>query len=407
MSSSITAQRAHFPTLHQEVNNKSLVYLDSAASAHKPSVVIERVDTFYRHENAAVHRGIHHLSAHATDLMEQARDKVQQFISAKLREEVVFVHGTTHGINLVANAYAKAQLTEGDEIIVSEMEHHANIVPWQMLEQDIGIKVVVWPLELDGSLSLDTLKTLMTGRTRLLAVTHVSNVLGTINPVKNIIELAHQNGTRVLVDGAQAVMHQAVDVQEIDCDFYVFSGHKLYGPTGVGVLYAKKELLDIMPPWEGGGAMIKEVDLYQGTTYNDAPWRFEAGTPNVAGIIGLGCAIDYVLDLGFEAIGCYEQALVDYLYDQLKTVPDIVIYGPQERCGVVSFNLAQVHAFDVGSFLDKYGVAIRTGHHCAQPLMKYYQVPAMCRASVALYNNQQDIDVLVSSLKRIHILLVG
>ncbi|WP_339388945.1 cysteine desulfurase SufS [Vibrio caribbeanicus] len=397
--------RDDFPALTQEVNNRPLVYLDSAASAQKPLSVIESVSQFYRHEYAAVHRGIHTLSAQATEHMELVRDKVCTFINASQREEIIFVNGTTHGINLIANTFGKQHLAQGDEIIISEMEHHANIVPWQMLEHTLGIKVVVWQIENDGSLCLDKLRALITSRTRLLAIAHVSNVLGTVNPIQEITSLAHQFGVKVLVDGAQAIMHQHVDVQALNCDFYVFSGHKLYGPTGIGVLYGKKALLDTLPPWEGGGSMIQDVDLEHGTTYNRVPWRFEAGSPNVAGIIGLGQAIDYLLNIGFEQIHQHETMQVNYLHKQLQSIPSVHIYGPEVRAGVVAFNLGELHAFDVGSFLDKYGVAIRTGHHCAQPLMKHYGVTSMCRASIAIYNTQQDIDTLVTSLKRIQILL--
>jgi len=407
MSYAIDKIREDFPTLHQEVNNKNLVYLDSAASAQKPKCVIERTDQFYLKDNAAVHRGIHHLSAQATDMMEQVRTQVQHFINAKQREEIVFVHGTTHAINLVANSYGRLALSEGDEVIITEMEHHANIVPWQLLAKHTGVKVVVWPIEEDGTLSLDKLKSLLNCRTKFVSFTHVSNVLGTYNEAKQIIALAKQQGARVLVDGAQAIMHYQVDVQDLDCDFYVFSAHKLYAPTGIGVLYGKHDLLADMPPWEGGGAMIEEVDIYGETTFNAPPWRFEAGTPNVAGIIGLGSAIEYIDKIGLAAIASHESLLMSYALEQLAAVPDLKIYGPKDKSGVIAFNLANLHAFDVGSFLDKYGVAIRTGHHCAMPLMKRYQVSGMCRASIAMYNNKADIDALVTGLKRIQLLLVG
>lgn len=398
--------RASFPTLQQTVNDKPLVYLDSAATAHKPDQVINRLARFYRDENAAVHRGVHHLSAQATEMMEQTRDKVRDFLNAKDREEIVFMHGTTHAINLVANSFGRSALKAGDEVIITEMEHHANIVPWQLLSRSHGIKVVVWPLEDDGTLNLDTLKTLIRDNTRLLAMAHVSNVLGTVNPVQEATAIAKEHNVKVLIDGAQAVMHHGVDVQALDCDFYAFSGHKLYGPTGIGVLYGKQELLEQMPPWEGGGAMIDEVSLDGETTFNTPPWRFEAGTPNVAGIIGLGEAIDFVTSIGINAIQDHEQTLMAYALEQLETVPQLTLYGPAEKSGVVAFNLGSLHAFDVGSFLDNYGVAIRTGHHCAMPLMKYFDVPAMCRASIALYNNKSDIDALVKGLTRIHSLLL-
>lgn len=407
MSYDVEQIRSQFPTLHQELNGKPLVYLDSAASAQKPECVIARVQHFYRQENAAVHRGIHHLSAQATELMEQVRDKVKGFLNAKYREEIVFVRGATQAINLIANSYGRCHFKSGDEVIITEMEHHANIVPWQMLAQELSIKLVIWPIEDDGTLDLGRLRSLFTNKTRLLALTHVSNVLGTINPIKDIIQLAKDHETKVLVDGAQAVMHQAIDVQDLDCDFYLFSGHKLYAPTGIGVLFAKLEHLETMPPWEGGGAMITDVDLVEGTRFNAPPWRFEAGTPNVAGIIGLGEAINFIEQVGFEGIQKHEEQLMDYALKQLADVPDIFIYGPEHKSGVISFNLGSLHAFDVGSFLDKYGVAIRTGHHCAMPLMKHYNVPGMCRMSVAMYTNQDDIDALVSGLHRIHTLLAA
>ncbi|MFD2177541.1 SufS family cysteine desulfurase [Veronia pacifica] len=407
MSPEIGHIRSQFPTLDQEFNHRKLVYLDSAATSQKPNRVIERTDSYYRMQNAAVHRGVHHLSANATDMMEQVRDQVKRFLNAAEREEIVFVHGTTHAINLVANSYGRLAMKEGDEVIITEMEHHANIVPWQLLAKSMGIKVVVWKIEPDGTLNLNTLKDLLNQRTQLLALTHVSNVLGTVNPVNDIISIAKQNGTKVLIDGAQSVMHQSIDVQSLDCDFYVFSGHKLYGPTGIGVLYGRKHLLDQMPPWEGGGAMIDEVRLDGETTFNESPWRFEAGSPNVAGIIGLGEAISFVEEIGFELIQQHESALMSAAMQRLSEIPDITIYGPTHKSGVIAFNLGDLHPFDVGSFLDRYGVAIRTGHHCAMPLMHRYQVPAMCRASIAIYNNKEDIKALCEGLERIRALLMS
>ncbi|EBH1529124.1 cysteine desulfurase SufS [Salmonella enterica] len=397
--------RADFPILQREVNGLPLAYLDSAASAQKPNQVIDAESAFYRHGYAAVHRGIHTLSAQATESMENVRKQASRFINARSAEELVFVRGTTEGINLVANSWGTENIRAGDNIIISEMEHHANIVPWQMLCERKGAELRVIPLHPDGTLRLETLAALFDDRTRLLAITHVSNVQGTENPLPDMIALARQHGAKVLVDGAQAVMHHAVDVQALDCDFYVFSGHKLYGPTGIGILYVKEALLQEMPPWEGGGSMISTVSLTQGTTWAKAPWRFEAGTPNTGGIIGLGAAIDYVTSLGLDKIGDYEQMLMRYALEQLAQVPDITLYGPAQRLGVIAFNLGKHHAYDVGSFLDNYGIAVRTGHHCAMPLMAWYGVPAMCRASLAMYNTHEEVDRLVAGLTRIHRLL--
>lgn len=405
MSFPVEKVRADFPVLTREVNGLPLAYLDSAASAQKPNPVVDAEAEFYRHGYAAVHRGIHTLSAEATQRMENVRTQIAAFLNAKSPEELVFVRGTTEGINLVANSWGNAQVHAGDNIIITQMEHHANIVPWQMLCERVGAQLRVIPLNVDGTLQLEQLDAQLDDRTRLVAVTQVSNVLGTENPVAEIVEKAHQAGAKVLIDGAQAVMHHAVDVQALDCDFYVFSGHKLYGPTGIGVLYARSELLQTMAPWEGGGSMIATVSLTEGTTWNQAPWRFEAGTPNTGGIIGLGAALTYVSQLGLTQIAEYEQTLMRYALDALRAVPDLILYGPAQRKGVIAFNLGQHHAYDVGSFLDNYGIAVRTGHHCAMPLMARYQVPAMCRASLAMYNTTEEVDRLVAGLQRIRKLL--
>ncbi|MFP1788715.1 cysteine desulfurase SufS [Lonsdalea quercina] len=399
--------RADFPVLKQEVNGQSLVYLDSAASSQKPQSVIDRELNFYRNEYAAVHRGIHTLSARATTAMEDVRTLTASFINAESAEEIVFVRGTTEAINLVANSYGRTFTQPGDNVVITGMEHHANIVPWQMLAQTHGIEIRVLPLTADGELDVALLPDLLDERTRLVSVTHISNVLGTVNPVQDIVRLAHSVGAKVLLDGAQAIMHKPVDVQALNCDFYAFSGHKIYGPSGIGVLYAKHALLQAMPPWEGGGSMIREVSLTKGTTYADAPWRFEAGSPNTAGIMGLGAALDYVSAIGREAIHRYETDLMQYAVSALKTVPTLIMYGPEQRQGVIAFNLGQHHAYDVGSFLDQYGIAIRTGHHCAMPLMEHYGVSSMCRASLAVYTQREDIDRLVAGLQRIHGLLGG
>jgi len=399
--------RADFPILKREVNGHPLAYLDSAASAQRPLSVINAESHFYQHGYAAVHRGIHTLSQQATSDMENVRAQAARFINAQSQEEIVFVKGTTEGINLVANTWGSSNLQAGDNLIITEMEHHANIVPWQMLAQRTGAEVRVLPLNDNGELALEQLAGLIDSRTRLLAVTHVSNVLGTVNPVKAIVAQAKAAGVVTLVDGAQAVMHDKVDVQDIGCDFYAFSSHKLYGPNGVGILYGRKALLDEMPPWEGGGSMIERVILPTGTTWNSAPWRFEAGTPNTGGIIGFGAAMAYVQALGLDTIHQRETALMNYALDKLGTVPDIQIYGPQSRAGVIAFNLGKHHAYDVGSFLDQYGIAIRTGHHCAMPLMQHYNVSAMCRASFTFYNSEEEVDRLAAGLTRIHRLLGG
>lgn len=405
MSYNVEQIRADFPVLTREVNGQPLAYLDSAASAQKPNAVIDAQSDLYRHGYAAVHRGIHTLSAEATERMENVRGQVARFIGAQSPEEIVFVRGTTEGINLVANSWGMSAVKAGDNIIISTMEHHANIVPWQMLCKRTGAELRVIPLNQDGTLKLEVLPQLIDSNTKLLAITQISNVLGTENPVAEMIKLAHQSGVKVLIDGAQAVMHHAIDVTALDCDFYVFSGHKLYGPTGIGVLYVKADILQAMPPWEGGGAMIATVSLTEGTTWTAAPWRFEAGTPNTAGIIGLGAAIQYVSDIGLDNIGEYEQSLMRYALNELAKVPDLTLYGPSSRLGVIAFNLGKHHAYDVGSFLDNYGIAVRTGHHCAMPLMTFYNVPAMCRASLAMYNTEEEVDRLVAGLIRIHRLL--
>ncbi|MDU4005425.1 cysteine desulfurase SufS [Pluralibacter gergoviae] len=405
MTFSVDQVRAQFPILGREVNGQPLAYLDSAASAQRPNAVIDAEAEFYRRGYAAVHRGIHTLSAEATSQMEQVREQAAAFINARSAEEIVFTRGTTEAINLVANSWGSSNVGRGDNIIVSQMEHHANIVPWQMLCQRSGAELRFIPLNQDGTLQLEALPGLIDDNTRLLAITQVSNVLGTENPVKEMAAIAHRRGVKVLVDGAQAIMHHAVDVQDLDCDFYAYSAHKLYGPTGIGVLYARAEILQDMPPWEGGGSMIATVSLTEGTTWNKAPWRFEAGTPNTGGIIGFGAALAWVSELGLDQIAAYEQRLMAYALSELASVPDLTLYGPENRKGVIAFNLGKHHAYDVGSFLDNYGVAVRTGHHCAMPLMAFYGVPAMCRASLVVYNTLEEVDRLVAGLKRIHRLL--
>ncbi|WP_413482369.1 cysteine desulfurase SufS [Morganella psychrotolerans] len=406
MSYPVQQLRADFPVLSAIVNDKPLVYLDSAASAQKPQQVIDAISDFTAHHYGAVHRGIHTLSAQATAATEAVRQKVADFINAPQTEEIIFVKGTTEAINLVADSFGRAFCNDGDNIIITEMEHHANIVPWYMLAESAGIDIRIIPMADDGTLILSKLPELIDNRTRLLSFTHLSNVLGTVNPVREIIaqarELSRNAGGElaVLVDGAQGAMHLPVDVQALDCDFYAFSGHKLYGPTGTGVLWGRKSLLDDMPPREGGGAMIAEVSLTNGITYAGVPWRFEAGTPNIQGIIGLGAALDYLTRIGMNAIAAHEHALMQYAVARMNEIPDIILYGNSQREGVIAFNLGVHHAFDVGAFLDRYGVAVRTGHHCAQPLLAHYGVSAMCRASFALYTTEADIDILISALQR-------
>ncbi|WP_413740477.1 cysteine desulfurase SufS [Sodalis sp. RH14] len=407
MSYPIERVRSDFPILARQVNGQPLTYLDSAASAQKPSVVIDAESDYYRQGYAAVHRGIHTLSAEATGRMEDVRAQAARFINAASTDEVIFVKGTTEGINLVANSYGRHFFKPGDNLVITEMEHHSNIVPWQIIAGEKQVEIRVLPLLPDGTLDESRLDALVDDRTRLLAITQVSNVLGTVNPLERLIARARAAAADlvVLVDGAQGIMHQKVDVQALGCDFYVFSGHKIYGPTGIGILYGKKQLLDLMPPWEGGGSMIRTVSLSEGTTFLEAPWRFEAGSPNTGGMMGLGAALSYVESLGIENIHVYERELMRYALEALTQVPDLILYGPADRAGVIAFNLGKHHAYDVGSFLDQYGIAIRTGHHCAMPLMAYYQVPSMCRASLALYTTREDIDRLVAGLIRVRQLL--
>lgn len=411
MTYNVAAVRQDFPALAQKVNNHPLVYLDSAASAQKPLQVIEKESEFTLHQYAAVHRGIHTLSAKATTMMEEVRQKAADFIHAASAEEIVFVKGTTEAINLVANTFGRKFIAKGDNIVITEMEHHANIVPWYMLAETLGCEIRILPISDCGRLEQDKLAELIDSRTRLFSFTHISNVLGTVNPVKAIIHQAREYAAAcgaelaILVDGAQGAMHSIVDVQDLDCDFYTFSGHKLYGPTGIGILYGKKSLLEKMPPWEGGGAMIRHVSLKTGITYADAPWRFEAGTPNVSAIIGLGAAFDYLKALGLAEAFAHEAELMAYASKKLQEIPSLTLFGNDQRQGVIAFNLGQHHAYDVGSFLDQYGIAIRTGHHCALPIMERFNVPAMCRASVGIYTTQEEIDSLFNALQRVKKLL--
>jgi cysteine desulfurase/selenocysteine lyase len=387
-----------FPILSQPVRGKRLVYLDNGATTQKPKAVIDAVDQFYRRSNANIHRGVHWLSQHSTDLYEQGRERVRSFLNAARGEEIIFTRGTTEAINLVANAWGRANLEPGDEVIVSAMEHHSNIVPWQLVCQATGAVLKVIPINDSGELLLDDYRALLGERTRLVAVAHISNALGTVNPVAEIIRLAREAGALTLVDGAQAVAHQAVDVQALGCDFYAFSGHKLYGPTGIGALYGRFDVLDALPPWQGGGDMIRTVS-FDLTTYADLPQRFEAGTPNIAGVVGLKAAIDYVADTGMARIAEHEQALLDYGTQAVSAVPGLRLVGTAaHKAGILSFVIDGIHPHDLGTILDTNGVAIRAGHHCAMPVMTRFGIPGTARASLALYNTREDIDALVDAL---------
>lgn len=392
--------RADYPILSREVGDKPLVYLDNAATSQTPRQVVEGIEAMYYHTKANVHRGVHTLSQEATDLVEASREKVREFINASSIEEVIFTRGTTEAINLVASSFGSL-LSDDDEIIVTEMEHHANIVPWQLLQRTKNVKLRVVPITDKGELMLDELEKLFNSRTRLVSVCHISNVLGTINPVKEIAQMAHSHGAKVLIDGAQAVAHQAVDVQEIDADFYVFSSHKMYGPAGVGVLYGKKELLEQMPPYQGGGEMIGTV-TFEGTTFAKLPFKFEAGTPDFVDIAAFSRAIDYIKALGYDRISAHEHELLMRATAGLKSIPGMRIFGEADtKDAVISFLVNDVNSYDIGVLLDKLGVAVRTGHHCAQPLMARYGVDGMVRASFAVYNTAEEVDRFVAATARV------
>ncbi|MGN7330600.1 cysteine desulfurase [Bacillus altitudinis] len=391
--------REQFPILHQQVNGHDLVYLDSAATSQKPRVVIDAMNEYYRSYNSNVHRGVHTLGTKATDAYEGAREKVRAFIGASSVQEIIFTRGTTTALNTVAISYARANLKEGDEIVITHMEHHANIIPWQQAAKATGATLKYIPLQEDGTLSLEDVKQIITHQTKIVAVTHVSNVLGTINPIKDIAKIAHDHGAIIVVDGAQSTPHMQIDVQDLDCDFFAFSGHKMCGPTGIGVLYGKKDLLNNMEPAEFGGEMIDFVDLYD-STWKELPWKFEAGTPIIAGAIGLGKAIDFLNDIGMEEVSRYEHQLATYALERFKELEGATVYGPQHRAGLVTFNLDDVHPHDASTVLDTEGVAIRAGHHCAQPLMKWLGVSATARASFYLYNTEEEIDELMAALRK-------
>ncbi len=401
MSLDIASIRADFPALHQQVHDHPLVYLDNAATTQKPACVIDAVRRYYEEDNANVHRGVHALSERATAQYEGVREKLRAFINAASTREIVFVRGATEAINLVAHSFGRPRLTAGDEILVTAMEHHSNIVPWQILCEQTGARLRVVPMNEAGELQPDALESLLGTRTKLLAVGHISNALGTINPVREMIGQAHAHDVPVLVDGAQATVHTPVDVQALDADFYAISGHKMFGPTGIGALYARESLLADMPPYQGGGDMISMVS-FEKTRYNDLPWRFEAGTPHIAGVIGLGAAIDYLNGLGLEQVAAWEHALLEYATARARDFPGLRLIGTaRDKAGILSFVLEDIHPHDIGTILDRQGVAVRTGHHCAMPVMDYFGVPATVRASMAVYNTREDIDRLFAALGKV------
>lgn len=392
--------RSYFPILNQEVNGNPLVYLDSAATSQKPVQVIEALKKYYEFDNSNVHRGVHTLGNRATESYEGAREKVRNFISAKSTQEIIFMRGTTTAINTVAQSYGSAYVEEGDEIVITYMEHHSNIIPWQQLAKQKGAVLKYVDLEEDGTLSLEKVRATVTSRTKIVSIMYVSNVLGTMNPIKEIAQIAHENGAIMVVDGAQAAPHLRIDVQDLDCDFFAFSGHKMCGPTGIGVLYGKKELLEQMEPVEFGGEMIDFVGLYD-STWKGLPWKFEGGTPIIAGAVGLAAAIDFLEEIGLDEIEKHEHELAAYAMERMSTINGLTMYGPKDpekRAGLVTFNLDDVHPHDVATVLDMSGIAVRAGHHCAQPLMKWLQVTATARASFYVYNSEEDIDRLVAGL---------
>ncbi|QUW23265.1 cysteine desulfurase [Sporosarcina sp. Marseille-Q4063] len=393
--------RKHFPILQQEINGHPLVYLDSAATSQKPQQVIDAMSNYYEKDNSNVHRGVHTLGNQATEAYEGARDKVRDFINAKSREEIIFTRGTTTSLNIVAQSYGRANVGEGDEIVITHMEHHSNIIPWQQLAKEKGAVLKFIDLEEDGTIILDKVRETVTERTKIVSIMHVSNVLGTVNPIKEITEIAHANGAIMVVDGAQAAPHMKVDVGQLDCDFYAFSGHKMVGPTGIGVLYGKKELLNKMEPVEFGGEMIDFVGLYE-STWKELPWKFEGGTPIIAGAVGLGAAIDYLEEIGLDNVEKHEQHLAEYAMKKMSEVEGVTIYGPLEpekRASLITFNLNDVHPHDLATVLDMHGIAVRAGHHCCQPLMKWLDVSATARASFYIYNTEEDVDRLVDGLR--------
>ena len=392
--------KSDFPTLKQKINGNELVYLDNAATTQKPEKVIKALESYYRSINSNIHRGVHTLSIRATKAYEEARSKVAAFINAEHREEIIFVRGATEAINLVASSYVRPILKEDDQIIISQMEHHANIVPWQIICEEKKAELKIIPMNVKGELLIEEIEGMISEKTKFISINHVSNSLGTVNRIEDVIKIAHGNNIRIMIDGAQAVQHLSVDLMKLNADFYCFSGHKVYAPTGIGVLYGKKELLEKMPPYQGGGDMIKSV-TFEKTIYNDIPNRFEAGTPNIAGAIGLGVAIDYIVSIGIENIAKHEKELLDYATQEIRKIEGVRIIGNAVvKASVLSFVIEEIHPHDIGTILDKQGVAIRTGHHCTQPTMDFYGIPATARASFAIYNSRKDVDTLIKSVKK-------
>ena len=392
--------KSDFPTLKQKINGNELVYLDNAATTQKPEKVIKALESYYRSINSNIHRGVHTLSIRATNAYEEARSKVATFINAEHREEIIFVRGATEAINLVANSYVRPILKEGDQIIISQMEHHANIVPWQIICEQKKAELKIIPMNVKGELLIEEIEGMISEKTKFISINHVSNSLGTVNRIEDVIKIAHSNNIRIMIDGAQAVQHLSVDLIKLNPDFYCFSGHKVYAPTGIGVLYGKKELLEKMPPYQGGGDMIKSV-TFEKTIYNDIPNRFEAGTPNIAGTIGLGVSIDYLVSIGIENIAKHEKELLDYATQEIRKIEGVQIIGNAiEKASVLSFVIEGIHPHDIGTIMDKQGVAIRTGHHCTQPTMDFYGIPATARASFAIYNSRKDVDALINAVKK-------
>ncbi len=391
--------RAQFPILTQKVNGRNLIYFDNAATSQKPKSVIDRISSYYEKENANIHRGVHTLSQEATTSYEQARQKISSYLNARSESEIIFTKGTTDGINLIASSFGEL-LNPGDEVLISAMEHHSNIVPWQLLETRKKIKLKVIPIHKSGEIDLKEFENLLNKKTKLVSITHISNSLGIINPIDEIIHKSHKVGAKVLIDGAQSIQHEKIDLQELDCDFFVFSGHKVYGPTGIGVLYGKSELLNIMPPYQGGGDMIEKVS-FEKTTFNVLPFKFEAGTPNIVGGIALGTAFDFIESLNFEECQVHELELLRYAEEQLRSISGIQIFGnSKNKTSVISFNVGNIHPFDIGTLLDKQGIAVRTGHHCTQPIMDFYQIPGTIRVSFSIYNTKSEIDLFMAALNK-------
>jgi cysteine desulfurase/selenocysteine lyase len=391
--------RADFPILQTKIHNKPLVYFDNAATTQKPKIVIDRIRDYYENENANIHRGVHHLSQVATQDYENARSRIQKYIGAAKSEEIIFTKGTTDGINLVASSFG-ALLKEGDEILISAMEHHSNIVPWQLLADSKKLQLKVIPIHEDGTLIMDAFDQLLSEKTKLVSITHISNTLGTINPIESIISKSHAVGAKVLIDGAQSIQHGDVDVSSLNCDFFVFSGHKIFGPTGIGVLYGKEKLLEEIPPYQGGGDMIKNVS-FEKTTFNELPFKFEAGTPNIIGGIALGTAIEYIESIDRKSAFDYEKTLLEYAEKELLKIEDVQVFGnSSEKTSLVSFNVGSIHPFDLGTLLDKQGIAVRTGHHCTQPLMDFYNIPGTIRASFSIYNTVEEVELFLDALRR-------